>query len=89
MENEYIIINKVTIQKRIEELEVYSIHNMEVGDYDSEGATASELKEILSQSIPLIPEIEKAYTEGMLFGTSKLLNRKTKEDYISNLKLDI
>lgn len=61
MNNEYIIVSKTAIQKKIEELEVFSKHNAEVAEYDSEGVTASELKEILSQSTPLIPEIEKAF----------------------------
>jgi hypothetical protein len=47
-----------------------------------------ELKQILSQSTPLIPEIEKAYFEGECYGigTDACI---TKEDYILNLKLDI
>ena len=43
-------------------------------------------REILSQSTPLIPEIEKAYTAGMEFiGEDK----GSPNEYISNLKLDI
>lgn len=44
------------------------------------------LRQILSQSTPLIPEIEKAYTAGMEFiGEDK----GSPNEYISNLKLDI
>ncbi len=46
------------------------------------------IREILSQSTPLIPEIEKAFDAGKLnnqFPFSCL----NKEEYISNLKLDI
>lgn len=63
---------------------------------DAASTTAQEikiLKQILSQSIPLIPEIEKAYTkafsEGIVFGLHTEYKYKTSEDYISNLKLDI
>ena len=90
MNNEYIIVNKTAIEKRIEELEVFSKHNAEVAEYDSEGVTASELKEILSQSKPLIPEIEKAFNAGIdaeLLSVAKI--DCTVKDYISNLKLDI
>ena len=47
-----------------------------------------ELKQILSQSTPLIPEIEKAYFEGECYGigTDACI---TKEDDILNLKLNI
>lgn len=55
------------------------------------------LKELLSQSTSLIPEIEKAWEDGrngtalvgnFPFVETKYVN-KTSEDYISNLKLDI
>ena len=73
----YIIINKDTLEKRIKEIEEY------------EGpAFSEELKQILSQSTPLIPEIEKAFDGGSRnnqFPFSCL----NKQDYISNLKLDI
>jgi hypothetical protein len=58
--DEYIIINKTAIQKRIEELEIQFKgkvgYNMALGEIES-------LKQILSQSTPLIPEIEKACKE--------------------------
>ena len=50
MSNEYIIINKTTLQKRIEELEKTKYSGLRVD--------LEVLKEILSQSTPLIPEIE-------------------------------
>ena len=112
---EYIIINKTAIQKRIEELEKELTYHQEWykkarENYDRDrkfwrqaddgemqvasgaaSTTAQEikiLKELLSQSTPLIPEIEKAYFEGECYGigTDACI---TKEDYISNLKLDI
>jgi hypothetical protein len=64
MNNEYIIVNKTTLQKRIEELEKVNevfknvkTHNPTMAACE---ATLSTLKQILSQSTPLIPEIEKA-----------------------------
>ncbi len=92
MNNEYIIINKTAIQKRIEELEKYNevfkhtkTHNPTMAACE---ATLSTLKQILSQSTPLIPEIEKAYFEGECYGIGTDACT-TKQDYISNLKLDI
>ena len=43
------------------------------------------LKELLSQSTPLIPEIEKAFDAGMYQDA----DYQYKQDYISNLKLDL
>lgn len=82
MKDEYIIINKTAILKRIEELKPISEYNERVGEYDSEGEIISELEYILSQSIPLIPEIQKALETGRE-------DTIEYEDYISNLKLDI
>ena len=92
MENqEYIIISKTALLKRIEELE------KEVAFYNKVGALhlnpnkvkveteLSLLKQILSQSTPLIPEIEKAFNNGVFYSDSNL----KAENYISNLKLDI
>ena len=52
------------------------------------------LKDILSQSTPLIPEIEKAFnaskiTTGMNQRNQFAYKYKTSQDYISNLKLDV
>ena len=63
MNNEYIIVNKTDILKRIEELEKANeyfkhakTHNPTMAACE---ATLSTLKQVLSQSTPLIPEIEK------------------------------
>lgn len=95
MEDKYIIVNKTAILKRIEE----SANKL--------SPTHILLKEILSQSIPLIPEIEKAFDAAREFDSidgvvdinivlnmpshdlSDLQEKTTKQDYISNLKLDI
>ena len=54
--SKYIIINADTIQKKIEELKVYKD--------EPEIVQLKVYEEILSQSTPLIPEIEKAFDEG-------------------------
>ena len=80
MNNEYIILNKTAIQKRIEELE--KIDKKEIWEH----MELDTLKHVLSQSTFLIPEIEKAYTAGMEFiGEDK----GSPNEYISNLKLEI
>lgn len=98
--NEYIIINKTAIQQRIEELE------KEIEFYNKVGALSinpnkvkaetelSLLKQLLSQSTPLIPEIEKAFDASKITTAMNQRNQfaykyKTSQDYISNLKLDI
>lgn len=92
----YVIIDADTIQKRIEELE-----NTEAADRKDGIEIYKEmyvLKQILSQSTPLIPEIENAFDAGKEgwyqqkenaqgFYVSKFHGKR--EDYISNLKLDI
>ena len=47
------------------------------------------LKQILSQSTPLIPEIEKAFDAGSERGEFGYGNANDKQDCISNLKLDL
>jgi hypothetical protein len=81
MKDEYIIINKTSIQKRIEELEKAQKENPLT---EAIWAFAKqELKKVLSQSTPLIPDVEKAlYAKGAWFEDEV-------QDYISNLKLDI
>lgn len=80
MKEEYVIINKLVLEKRIEELE--KIDEKEIWEhmeYDT-------LKHILSQSTPLIPEIEKAFGLG---AANNANGKPLLSDYISNLKLDI
>ena len=74
---EYIIVNKTAIQKRIEELEGYK---------DEPEITELKIyKEILSKSTPLIPEIEKAFGAGCR--CEDWIDGR--HDYTSQLKLDI
>ena len=96
MKDEYIIIiNKTAIQQRIEELENFR-KNSSSDNNDYYQGQIKSLKEILSQSIPLIPEIEKAFDAGYDLNTWEQLEIPNEErdylntqDYISNLKLDI
>lgn len=100
--DEYIIISKTAIQKRIEELE------KEVAFYNKVGALhlnpnkvkveteLSLLKQILAQSTPLIDEIKKAFEEGAKkycdspFNIVDFISKsKEKQEYIANLKIDI
>lgn len=87
MENEYIIINKTTIKNRIKKLGEFPSTNRE---------QLYELFQILSQSIPLIPEIEKAFDAGYDLNTLEQLEIPNEErdylntqNYIDNLKLEI
>lgn len=86
--SKYAIINVEAIQQRIEELE-------NTDDYFSQGSFGEHkfLKQVLSQSTPLIPEIEKAFDEGLQSDMNYFIrlpsHEKLKQDYISNLKLDI
>lgn len=96
MKDEYVVINKKTILKRIEELKKDYDEKAKVNDDQWCSIIAGQiiaLKQTISQSTPLIPEIEKAFDAGR-----KLSNRSqlytpdfywTKENYISNLKLNI
>jgi hypothetical protein len=95
MNNEYIIINKTAIQKRIEELEKWSkefYYGEGIDEYDF---AKEELEQVLSQSTPLIPEIEKAHNTGRNYGcylqggSYDPNDNIDSEDFISNLKLDI
>lgn len=94
----YIIINKDTLEKRIEELEKERLLELKDDFYDTLYlGEINALKQILSQSTPLIPEIEKGVREGLslclrkkdwAYGISGSVKQDIK-NYISNLKLDI
>jgi len=97
MNNEYIIVNKTLLEKRIEELEKEYIllsnkSDRSLSDIEEEREIVSEqraLAKILSQSAPLIPEIEKAFDAGSERCEFGYGNANDKQDYITNLKLDI
>ena len=98
--NEYIILNRTTIQQRIEELKKLQIIHSDSGDfpnkimYEKVITEKLTLQYLLSQSTPLIPEIKKAFDEGAKLKWKGILIKKfeleqQKQNYISNLKLDI
>ncbi len=109
MKNEYAIINKILLEKKIQQLkneesEYYKFRH-EAGTFDAiymakTSQAIDLLTEIISQSIPLIPEIEKAFNVGVNsqfeVQEKNLTNKEDIRDYhqkklinISNLKLDI
>ena len=92
MYNEYIIINKTAIQKRIEELEKdiqYYKANIHYAAMHETAKVKLELENLLSQSTPLIPEIEKAWETCSKLRSGQNVGVRNKTEYISNLKLDI
>lgn len=95
MKDEYIIINKTALQKRIGEVEksYFKVKGNNDADEHFLDGRRTSLKEILSQSSPLIPEIKKAFDAGNAYcvGSHELFEQtySNKENYISNLKLDI
>ena len=100
MKDEYIIINKTAIQKRIEELEDMKDDPDKLKDPRDWSFVCGQLdilNFLLSKSTPLIPEIEKAWEHGYTRGYNCAfceINHSdcltpNKQDYIENLKLDI
>jgi hypothetical protein len=94
MKDEYIIISKTAIQKRIEELEEEQKQINEEKEPISLNINLKKqilIREILSQSTPLIPEVEKLIVMSSISNIDFLPDRveKIKQDYISNLKLNI
>jgi hypothetical protein len=96
METEYIIISKTAIQQRIDDLKA-----TDTASWEYQLGQINTLNEVLSQSTPLIPEIEKAFDAGRTVKNYKgewkeaysddMTSAKYEEskDYIANLKLDI
>ena len=79
----YVIINSDTIQKRIEEIE-----NTDSANWEGQLGKIQALKYVLSQSIPLNEELEKAFDIGRNYQRDlDIIN--SKENFISNLKLSI
>lgn len=104
MNNEYVIINKTAIQKRIKEFQIKSMEIYYREGIDEYDFAKDELDEILSQSTPLIPVVERVFNAGYIRGydvghwdakshplalTIAKHIHKDRQEYISNLKLDI
>ncbi len=89
MKDEYIIINKTAIQKEKEELK--KLINKHVGYGEQE--IYDKIDELCSQSTPLIPVVKKAFDAGGAYtlGSHKEFTQThpNKQDYITNLKLDV
>jgi hypothetical protein len=88
MKNEYVIISKTATEKRIEKLKKDLKDEPNPFLNTSYQTELDTLKHILFQSIPLIPEIENAFDEGSSY-LDITLPIECKQDYISNLKLNI
>jgi hypothetical protein len=85
----YVIIDAEAIQKRIEELDrLYKNSEKPSIQGTLYNQLSIELKQLLSQSTPLIPEIEKSMDSLRPYIAFDDLY-EAKEDYISNLKLDL
>lgn len=90
MKDEYIIVNRIDIQKRIEELKMECENpSTQWHDRKAKSLEIISLQEILSQSTPLIPEIEKAYDAGTLDHQLSLSFDYPKGRYLSSLKLNL
>lgn len=99
MENEYVIISKTAILKRIEEWEseLQECAKIGFGEFDSNYVSKLQqaidtAREFLSQSTPLVPELQKTWNAAYIDALS--IDEETYKplffkDYISNLKFDI
>lgn len=92
---EYIVVNKTTIENVIKVLEE-NLKFLQTKDTHGDVGKIAAFKSILTLSTPLIPEIEKAFEEGAKkycdspFNIVDFISKsKEKDNYISNLKLDI
>jgi hypothetical protein len=83
MNDKYIIISKIDIEKRIKKLLRNNYRAF------SEHVELDILREILSESTPLIPEISKAYDAGKLDKKLSLSFDNPKSRYLNSLKLKI
>jgi len=95
--DEYVIINKSVLQKRIDDLENELIRMINKNYSETSKLqiqfTLNAYKEILSQSTPLIPVLEDAFDKGGAYTLGSYKDFKqihpNKQEYISNLKLNI
>lgn len=93
--DEYVIISKKVLLKKIKDLEEKYLIYMRLQEEKlalSCKETQFELKQVLSQSTPLIPVLEDAFNKGVnwtLPDQSVMEIKISKKDYISKLKLDI
>jgi len=89
MNNEYAIINKTTLLKRIAELNFQREREPDNYTQSYLDGKIKQLKEVLSQSTSFISEIDKAYDAGKLDEELSKMFDNPKGRYLSSLKLDI
>jgi len=97
--NKYCILNETNLRLKLDNLKKPIAHFDGIYVSYSQNAQIELIEELLSQSTPLIPEIEKAFDAGKDYGydlgESNYIgcNRDTtifdKQDYITNLKHNI
>lgn len=86
---EYIIVNKTAIQNRIDELKVIE-RNESMNGSLLVREEIETLERVIYKSTPLIPEIEKTWDASLAFNAPAGMDSGiNKQDYISNLKLNI
>jgi len=93
MNNEYVIINKTEWLKVMETNQKPGSHHDGIYVSEAQNARADLIEEILSKSTPLIPVVENAFDAGGAYtlGSHKEFTQThlNRQDYITNLKLDI
>ena len=85
MKDEYIIISKKAVQKELSRLKQQ--RNVEPDNYTQSyiNGKIKQLEWVLSQSTPLIPEIEKAFTKGENIVTGKQIGRASCRERVLRL----
>lgn len=92
-EEDYIIVSKRAIQKRIEEL-IFQ-REREPDNYTQSylDGKIKQLRELLSKSVPLLPEIEKAFLSGREIGEqyhdTEYTYTESVQQYLKQLKLSV
>ena len=89
MNNEYVIINKTEWLKVMETNQKPASHHDGIYVSEAQNARADLIEEILSKSTPLIPVVERAFDAGQKHNKLFPFSCENKQDYITNLKLDI
>jgi len=89
MNNEYVIINKTEWLKVMETNQKPGSHHDGIYVSEAQNARADLIEEILSKSTPLIPVVERAFDAGQKHNKLFPFSCENKQDYITNLKLDI
>lgn len=89
MNNKYVIINKTEWLKVMETNQKPGSHHDGIYVSEAQNARADLIEEILSKSTPLIPVVKKAFDAGQKHNKLFPFSCENKQDYITNLKLDI